>query len=84
MEYAAAQRWHPTKPDGKYADARHEYHRRSEAADLDEYHALTQSIRPEGVNRIWHGNTFRYLDLDDGYSYWGWGAVINRVRTGTL
>jgi hypothetical protein len=79
--YLDAQRWHKSKPDGRCADAPHEYTRRSEAADLDAYYALTQCIQREGVNRVWRGHTFRYLDLDDGYSYWGWGAVINRSHT---
>ncbi len=42
-------------------------------------------IQAEGVNRVWRGQRFRYLDLDDGWSYWGWaGPVINRVRTDTV
>jgi hypothetical protein len=82
--YTAAQTWHRSKPDGHYADAPHEYHRRSEAADWDAYYALTKVISREGVNKVWRGHTFKYLDLSDGYSCWGWGAVINRVRTDSL
>ena len=82
--YVDAAQWHASKPDGHYADAPHAYHRRSEAADLGEYYALTKCIQHEGVNKMWRGHTFKYLDLSDGYSYWGWGAVINRVRTDTL
>jgi hypothetical protein len=71
------------RPSAKYAAA-HEYHRRSEAADLDEYYALIKCIQHEGVNKMWRGHKFKYLDLSDGYSYRGWGAVVNRVRTDTL
>ena len=82
--YVDAARWRPTKPDGRYADCPHQYHRRSEASDLDGYYELVRLIEAEGVNRVWRGQRFRYLDLDDGWSYWGWSAVINRVRTNTL
>ena len=83
--YVDAARWRPTKPDGRYADCPHQYHRRSEASDLDGYHELVRLIRREGIYRLWRGYMFRYLTLDDGYSYWaGRGAVVNRVRTDTL
>jgi len=82
--YVGAARWHASKPDGRYADAPHEYTRRSEASDLDGYYALTKLIATEGVSRSWRGHTFRYLDLSDGYSYWGWGPNVNRVKTSTL
>lgn len=80
-----AARWRPTKPDGRYADSPHQYHRRSETSDLGGYYELVRLIQAEGVNREWRGQRFRYLDLDDGWSYWGWaGPVINRVRTDTV
>lgn len=82
--YVDAAKWHHSKTDGHYADAPHEYHRRSEAADRDAYYALTKIISREGVNKVWRGHTFRYLALSDGYNYFGWGAVVNRVRTDTL
>lgn len=78
--YVDAARWRLSQPDGRYADAPHEYNRRSKAPDLDEYHGLVRYIQQKGVNRGWRGHMFRYLDLSDGNSYWGWAAVINRMK----
>jgi len=70
LAYVGTVRWHPTKPDGQFADAPHEYTRRSEAPDVDTYYELVGLVRREGIDRPWRGHMFRYLALDDGYSYW--------------
>lgn len=85
LAYVGTVRWHPTKPDGLFADAPHEYTRRREAPDIAAYYEFIGLVRREGIYRPWRGYMFRYLALDDGFSYWvGRGAVINRVRTDTL